>query len=557
MDGAKDHSRRTPGIPYDGAASLRADRKRALMPNIRKFFASVSFRTAAFLAFAGALLAGAPSARAAVLPPGFELQPVIVNIFEPGRPVAFAQLPDGRFLILERNLANIRLHPVGGAVAPVIHTVANVGIADERGLLGIAIDPAWPTRPYVYLQYTHVDLTVRILRMTAIGDLNVSSSTTLSLVSPYQVISDMPDTQSIHNGGTLRFGTDGMLYSSLGDDSDGCNAQNLAILAGKILRLDVSGLPAGAGGPPAKSAITPAGNPFSGPGANEKLVWVWGLRNPFRFTIDPATNALFIGDVGLSTYEEIDLVPFPGGGGQNLGWPHREGFFDPGLGLSCGASNSFTDPIYSFPHVGADAVVGGPCYRVGGGAHAFGAAYEGAVLVSEFYDGWLRWIVDTGSGWDAATLAPGQPNATDWVTDLDYIADSQVGSDGALYLLQLIPYTGSPSGLYRIVPAAASSAETLPSNASLVRLAPNPASLATGTRITWQEGRGETRSIGIVDAAGRRVRTMTVRSGVRGEEGVLWNLRDDAGAPVSSGMYVVSIRDEGGTAVEGKIFVVR
>jgi glucose/arabinose dehydrogenase len=313
----------------------------------------------------------AAPARGVILPFGFEKQPVIVNVFEPGRPVAFAPLPDGRFLIVERNTARVRLHPVGGANAPIIHTVPNVGTLGERGLLGVAVDPAWPTRPYVYMYYTHATLTGRVVMFTATGDLEDPQSTSLQLTSPYEILNDIPDLHEIHNGGTLRFGTDGMLYLSLGDDGDGCNAQDLSSLGGTILRLDVSAMPGVGPGPPPKADITPPDNPFSGPGENERLVWVWGLRNPFRFTVDPATNDLVIGDVGWLTAEEVNHVPFASGGGQNFGWPHLEGHVDPGLGYHCGENNTFTGPIYENPHGPIASIVVGPRYRVQGGEHAF------------------------------------------------------------------------------------------------------------------------------------------------------------------------------------------
>lgn len=507
-------------------------------------------------AILGIALAGAP-VRAATLPPTFDLQPVIVNVFEPGRPVAFAELPDGRFLILERNTGQIRLHPVGGVTAPVIHTVPDVGTASERGLLGVAIDPNWPARPYVYLHYTHVSLTVRIVMLTASGELEDPLSTNLSLGSEFQLLSDIPDVSPIHNGGTVRFGTDGLLYVSLGDDGNACNAQNLGILAGKILRLDVSAMPGAGSGPPPKSAITPLDNPFAGPGDNERLVWVWGLRNPFRFSIDAETNDLFLGDVGLISFEEVDHVPFAGGGGENWGWPHWEGFFDPGLGLSCGAANSFSDPIYTYAHGDGASVVAGPRYRMGGGKHEFPDEYEGAVLVSDVWQGWFRWLVDAGSGWDLAPDAPGQPNSQDWATGLYYIVDSQRGSDGAIYLLQLVPYTGSPSGLYRIVPNDPSSAASMAASAPSFLAAPNPASPASGTRITWSSGRGAARTARIVNAAGRLVRTIDVPSGTNGAAGIEWDVRDEGGAPVPTGMYLVSIRGDGAPAIEGKVLVVR
>src|SRR6185436_11356626 len=116
------------------------------------------------------------------------------------------------------------------------------------------------------------------------GDLTNASdgSLTIDPTTRYDILTDIPDNAFNHNGGTVRFGPDGKLYISIGDDASSCQPQNLTILAGKILRLDISALPAGGGGPPAKSLITPADNPYVGnANANAKLVGYWGLRNPF------------------------------------------------------------------------------------------------------------------------------------------------------------------------------------------------------------------------------------------------------------------------------------
>ena len=109
----------------------------------------------------------------------------------------------------------------------------------------------------------------------------------------------LPDLAAKHNGGTLRFGPDGMLYVGLGDDDSPCRAQDLTKLQGKILRLDVSSLPAGGGPAPRYAMLTPPDNAFvAHADSAARLVWALGLRNPFSFTIDAPTGCLVIGDVG-------------------------------------------------------------------------------------------------------------------------------------------------------------------------------------------------------------------------------------------------------------------
>ena len=100
------------------------------------------------------------------------------------------------------------------------------------------------------------------------------------------LITDIPDNASNHNGGTLRFGPDGKLYASLGEDADRCSAQDSTRFKGNILRLQVASLPDTGTAQPSKAALAPPDNPFPGGNANAALVFAYGLRNPFRFQID-------------------------------------------------------------------------------------------------------------------------------------------------------------------------------------------------------------------------------------------------------------------------------
>src|SRR5436309_972007 len=121
---------------------------------------------------------------------------------------------------------------------------------------------------------------------------------------------------------SMAFLPDGRLYASFGEDAAGCAAQDTSGLRGVVLRLDVSRLPPGPGGPPAPGLITPPGNPFPNGGLHARLIWAFGLRNPFRFHVDPLDGTLYIGDVGQSRWEELDRAA---GGGQDFGWSRFEG----------------------------------------------------------------------------------------------------------------------------------------------------------------------------------------------------------------------------------------
>ena len=137
---------------------------------------------------------------------------------------------------------------------------------------------------------------------TVTGDLADPASTNLALGTRSTTSSPTSrTTPSNHNGGSLRFGIDGKLYLSIGDDASGCAAQDISSSLGCVWRIDVSNLPGAGAGPPAKSTLIPAGNPFAGPTDNARLVWCHGLRNPFRFHIDSVTGYLYIADVGAGT----------------------------------------------------------------------------------------------------------------------------------------------------------------------------------------------------------------------------------------------------------------
>src|SRR5262245_39507056 len=267
----------------------------------RKHFAAR--RSAPLARFALSLLAlGAPGASlgaAGTVPPDFTDSLVLGGL---RFPVAMTSLPDGRVLFTEQFTADIRLI-VNGALSPVdpVCTVPDVrnNPGTEQGLLGIAVDPGWPARPYIYVHYDAASsANIHLARFTVAGDLSFTGNGALTIdtATRRDLLITIPDNADNHNGGTLRFGPDGRLYDSIGEDAQRCAAQDSTALQGKILRLDISNVPAGAGGPPAQSVITPSDNPFvDRPNANEQLVWALGLRNPFRFNVD-TDGTLFVAD---------------------------------------------------------------------------------------------------------------------------------------------------------------------------------------------------------------------------------------------------------------------
>ncbi len=392
---------------------------------------------------------------AATVPTGFVDQLVRGGLSQPS---AFAFLPDGRILFTEQKTRRIRMI-VNGAVSTTdpITTIADVQTADnEQGLLGIAIDPEWPARSYVYVYFDHTGTsTIYLAMFTATGDLNDSASHNLALGARYNIITDIPDAAGNHNGGTIRFGPDSMLYASLGEDADFCEAQDSTSFKGVILRISVDSLPGGGAGPAAKSAITPADNPFPGPSANARLTWAYGLRNPFRFNVDRETGNLYIADVGQGLWEEVSECA----GGENFGWPFREG---PNMRTVAGCTEpggfgngSFDAPIAYYNRSGFTAsIVSAGLYRpiAGPNFYNFPPEYDGDYFFIDYYQGFMRRIKKSGSVWGGAPDVPGQPDTANWGTGFVSGSDFQVGPDGAMYyLVQFVNFAPNSGQLRRIL----------------------------------------------------------------------------------------------------------
>ncbi len=343
-------------------------------------------------------------------------------------PTGMAFFPDGRIAVCEQFSAAVKIRSTTGASATMV-TVPGVSTGSERGLLSVCVDPQFPTRPYVYTWYSRTSPANMVLSMwTASGaGLSDPTSTAVTLANQYILIGDSLDSAFNHNGGTIRFGADGLLYLAIGDDASTCNAQNFDIISGCVLRLDVAAMPGVGTGPPAKSALIPVGgNPWNTGSDNRKLHYAKGLRNPFRFHIDHPTGELFIADVGQNSWEEVDQVP--AGGGQNFGWPWFEGNASY-LPANCGGQGAVvvTAPIATINHsTGAGSIISLGRYRTGAGLSDFGAAFDGDYFYVDYYEGTIRRLDWNGTSFAAPVT---------WGTAGTYggITDAAQGTDGALY----------------------------------------------------------------------------------------------------------------------------
>lgn len=255
---------------------------------------------------------------------------------------------------------------------------------NERGLLGLAFHPQYPSNRRFFIYYTRAaDGAVEIAEY----ETNAANPNQANPNAIRTIITIPHPTFSNHNGGTILFGPDGYLYAGPGDGGSGNdpnnNAQNINALLGKILRIDIN---TPVGQVPAYNI--PPTNPYAGatPGADE--IYAIGMRNPYRFSFDRGgTNQLWVGDVGQDAIEEVDIITL----GGNYGWRVYEGNQctnnDPGL---CTPTN-YTAPVFQYTSGGGSprcSVTGGHIYR--GPRKTFAT---GSYLYADYCTGEiLQWI---------------------------------------------------------------------------------------------------------------------------------------------------------------------
>ena len=202
---------------------------------------------------------------------------------------------------------------------PFLDIRERVECCAELGLLGIVFPPDFASSRHVYANYTTTSpgsLHTRVSRFSLRRDAHH--------VDPdsEEIILQIPQPSTLHNGGQIAFGTKGNLWVGMGDGGPGGdlqnNAQNGRTFLGKLLRLDVTSS--------TETPYTiPADNPFIGNDAFLDEIWAYGLRNPWRFSFDRQTGDLYIADVGEFSMEEVNFQPANSLGGENYGWKIFEG----------------------------------------------------------------------------------------------------------------------------------------------------------------------------------------------------------------------------------------
>jgi glucose/arabinose dehydrogenase len=326
---------------------------------------------------------------------------------------------------------------------PFLDLEGRLNTQGEGSMNGLAFHPNYADNGLFYVNFVTTEGNVALVEYHVSADPDVADPASERLLLIIDHIAEDDRGGSVvpsprHFAGMLAFGpNDGFLYISSGDggyfgDVNG-NAQHLGRLLGKILRIDVDGrqgvLP---------YAIPPS-NPFIGvPGAREEI-WAYGLRNPWRFSFDPETGDMFIGDVGDHSREEINVIPGTSSGGLNFGWPFREG-------SSCRVEESacviegLIDPLFDYAHFsGGSAAIGGFVYR--------GSAIpdlQGTYLFADYVqDRWWAFRYENGVIADRhdRTQDLSRPDE-----DIPWVTSMGRDAVGELYILK------QNGNIYRIIP---------------------------------------------------------------------------------------------------------
>ena len=334
-------------------------------------------------------------------------------------PTAIASPRDGsgRMFVLERD-GRIRILDRDGKLLPDPYYTRQVTTDDvEQGLLGLAFDPDFRSNGRLYIAYSGAASGERyglVLRRLQAADPAANR-----FDGKDELVMRVEGLVANHNGGDIHFGPDGMLYwavgAGTGEPADHVHASKTDNLLGKILRIDVRDAAGGEknacgqkGG--AKYAI-PADNPFAGRRGECGEIWLYGLRNPWRFGIDASNGDVWIGDVGKDR-EEISV--FHAGGNRDLGFPRCQGSHAyPSTGASdCAAKTGTAAPV--FDYAGGDhgrcAVTGGVVYRGAlpalKGAYVFSDSCSSELLVGRLSDDRLKVdSIDSGIAPGYGTIA--------------------------------------------------------------------------------------------------------------------------------------------------------
>jgi glucose/arabinose dehydrogenase len=350
------------------------------------------------------------------------------------RPVLLTHAGDGtdRVFVVEQ-IGRIRVFANDNSVeeAGVFLDLRDVVLAppkgnNEEGLLALAFHPKYKENGRFFVYYS-----VAKPRRGVLAEFSVSKDDPdVADPASAKVILEVEQPYGNHNGSSVNFGPDGMLYYSLGDggwaNDPHDHGQNLGTLLGTIMRIDVDTQDEG------RAYAIPADNPFVGREGARGEIWAYGLRNIWRMAFDPETGELWAADVGQNAWEEVDLIVK----GGNYGWNIREGAHDFKDGTP--TTTPMIDPIVEYPRREGVSITGGYVYR--GNAIE---ALKGAYVYGDYASGKV-WAVRAKNGKLAA-------HREILVTDnTRYIASFGEDRDGEMYICAFDGLDGRRGGRGRI-----------------------------------------------------------------------------------------------------------
>jgi glucose/arabinose dehydrogenase len=454
---------------------------------------------------------------------------VLSGLDQPVRLVA----PEGdpRLFVVERSGLIRVFDQQGLELGTFLNISAQTSTFSERGLLGLAFAPDYALTGRFYINFTDLQGDTRIARYTVSEE-----NENLADPSSQEIILTVDQPYANHNGGHLEFGPDNMLYIGLGDGGSSGDPQNRAqndqVLLGKMLRLDVD-VPVG--------YEIPADNPFVGLAPRDEI-WAKGLRNPWCYSFDQATDDLYIADVGQGSEEEVDVQPALSEGGENYGWRLMEGNLCYSPPTDCN-DGSLTLPIHTYTRGGSPfrcAISGGYVYRGASLPSLTGKYFFADYCSNQIWS--LTWTQVGGVGGVVEHTAEMTPPG-------GYGSVASFGQDGLgeLYIMDI-----DRGRAYRIV-SSSSSVPEVQNSLFLAQNTPNPfnprTQIAFGVNTT-----GAHVSLVVFDVAGRRVRTLVDEILPPGDHVVTWNGTNESGGKAESGVYLYLL-ELNGRAVSRKMIL--
>lgn len=397
-------------------------------------------------------------------------------------PMMLTSARDGtnRLFVVER-AGRIRVFPNSAnvtAATEFLNITSKVSTDGEQGLLGLAFPPDFKSTGYFFVHYSPSSGVRRSLFSrfrVSLADPNRADPASEEVVLEVR----QPDAYSNHKGGSIAFGPDGYLYIALGDGGGGGDplrtGQDLKQLLGKVLRIGVNTLP----------YSIPADNPFGQNRCSTVVgisncgeIWAYGLRNPFRWSFDRSTGALWLADVGQNAWEEINLITRAGNYGWNI-WEGSQPYGNPPNPVTQ------TPPIHEYDHSVGQSITGGLVYR-----GSLFPSLRGTYFYADFNSG-ATFALSYANGAVSSNVAIG---------NFPYIAGFGEDEQGELYAVNLVAGT-----ILTLAPNPNQSAPSLPALLSQTGLFSDVASLTPAKGLIeyevnsplWSDGAAKRRWMGV------------------------------------------------------------